>query len=168
MKYPSIKMTLKIILLSAILLTSLNPVYAAKVGSEAPNLYGRTLSGELFRLKSVPGNKLVNFFWIECAPCTKEIPELKALEDKYPKIRVVAVHVNEKDEDKVTVQQFVSKLKAAPDTIVLSSSLVKDVFSFAAFPYTVLIGDDGKIKATFTGYFGKKSMAKLEAAIQKL
>lgn len=144
------------------------PLLAATIGEKSPNLFGRTLSGDLFRLSSVKGPKVVNFFWVECKPCRQELPELRALEQKYPKVNFIVVHVSAGDEEAEAVQAFVTGLKASPKTVVLSSPMVQETFAFAGFPYTVVIGADGKIKASFQGYFGDKSIKKLDTVIKGL
>jgi len=161
------RMFKKLTILSLLMLLT-TPLYAANVGDKAPNIFGRTFDGELFRLSAVAGPKLVNFFWVKCQPCFQELPELKKLEQKYPNVTFIAVHVNIEGEEAEAVQAFIAKVRAAPEKIVLSSKRVQENFDFSGLPHTVVIGADGIIKGRFEGYDGKKSIAKLEKSIKNL
>ena len=59
---------------------------AVVVGEAAPNIFGRTLDNNLFRLSDITNPVVVNFFWVECKPCVKEMPELAKLEKSYPNV----------------------------------------------------------------------------------
>lgn len=127
-------------------------VSALEIGSDTPNLFGRTLDGKLFRLSEKTGPVVINFFWVECKPCVKEMPELAHLGSKYPKIDVISVHVE--DEERSTVQDFVNRLPAHPKTIVTASPAVKGAFDIRALPHTVIV-NKGKVELVVEGYTEK-------------
>ena len=63
-------------------------------GESAPNFESELLTGEKFELSQLQGKYVLLDFWgTWCAPCLKEIPELKALHEKFaPKgLEVVSV-----------------------------------------------------------------------------
>lgn len=63
-------------------------------GESAPNFKTQLLTGEEFELNQLKGDYVLLDFWATwCAPCLKEIPELKALQTKYKDkgLKVVSV-----------------------------------------------------------------------------
>ena len=124
---------------------------ALKTGEKTPDILGRKLGGGLFRLSAEKGKPLVlNFFSTSCKPCWEEMPELAALEKKYPAVKVVSVHAEDRDVAAVAV--FVSKLSAAPATVVCGSAMVKKDFGIYGFPHTVVVDGKGMVLAQFRGY----------------
>lgn len=125
--------------------------FALKNGDSVPDIFGKTLSGHLFRLQAELGRpKLLNFFSTSCAPCKKELPELAGFEKRYPNVDVIAVHASNTTREKVA--RFVESLAAAPKVVVCGSSAVKDDFGFLGFPHTILVGPDGTVLEQFVGY----------------
>ncbi|WP_140938065.1 TlpA family protein disulfide reductase [Sphingobacterium lumbrici] len=54
------------------------------VGKPAPDFTVKTLDGKEVSIKSLKGKVVVlNFWFTQCTPCIKEIPELNAIADKY-------------------------------------------------------------------------------------
>ncbi len=148
---------MKIIILLLTLLTLVSPqALALDIGSKSPNLFGRTLDGKLFRLSDKKGPVVINFFWVECKPCVKEMPELASLGLKHPKIEMISVHVE--DEERSTVQDFINRLPAHPKTIVTASPAVKDAFDIRGLPHTVVI-NKGKVELVVEGYTEKSFSA---------
>lgn len=153
------------LLFSIILFLSLfEPAMAVATGEPAPNIFGRTLENKLFRLSDITNPVVVNFFWVECKPCVKEMPELAKLEKSYPNVQVISVHVG--DEDKSLVAGFVNKLSASPKTIVVASPMVKASYQIRALPHTVVI-KEGKIVAIIEG-FNEKGMNRLLQILKEL
>ena len=151
-------------LIACFLLAIAVPVFALEPGSNAPNIYGRKLDNSLFRLAELKGSLVLNFFWVECKPCVKEMPELAKLASLYPHIKFVAVHVG--DEDKQAVSKFIQKLSAHPETIVVASPMVKNAYGIRGLPHTVVI-ENGVIKGEIEGY-SKKGLKKLTGILKSL
>ncbi len=134
-----------------LLLCFTGAAFALKTGEKAPDILGRKLGGGLFRLSAEKGKPLVlNFFSTNCKPCRDEMPELAALEKKYPLVKVVSIHAEDRDVDAVAL--FVSKLAAAPVTVVCGSAMVKKDFGIYGFPHTVVIDAKGMVLAQYRGY----------------
>ncbi len=116
----------------------------------APNLYGRNMDQSLFRLSDLKKDViLINFFWVECIPCRKELPELAQLETEFPDTKFLAVHVE--DEEIQEVQNFLAGLPAHPTHVVMASPMVKKSYAIPGLPYTVLI-KGGVIDLILVGY----------------
>ena len=70
-------------LVLALCLTSLG-VTALEIGQTAPQIVGRDVSKALFALSRMDAKpKVLNFFWVGCLPCKKEIPLLAEKEKQY-------------------------------------------------------------------------------------
>ena len=142
---------MKHFILAFLLIFSL-PLIASDSGTTAPNIFGRTLDNKLFRLSDLKGPMVVNFFWVECVPCKKEMPELAELGKQHPKVKIISVHVE--DEEQATVQKFIDQLPAHPETIVTASPAVKNAYKIKGLPHTVVI-NNGKVISVFAGYTHK-------------
>lgn len=137
-----------------------------KIGDKAPNLIGRTLDNSLYRLSDDTQRvKVINFFWIGCQPCRKEIPELAKIEQKYSKIKFISVHA--KDDKQEEVKKFIVSLEVVPKTIILAGNMVRERFLFTGLPYTLLLDQNNSVIASFSGYT-PESMKKLESILHEL
>lgn len=131
----------------------------------APNIYGRHINNQLFRLSDIRSEIIVvNFFWINCKPCEQELPELSRLEAEYPGIEFVVIHVE--DEGKLAIQNFLKKLSSHPNQIIVASPMVKKTYGIKGFPYTILI-NKGKIDSEYIGY-SETSFNRLKLRLQLL
>lgn len=127
-----------------------HPSFALSPGDKAPNIFGRNMDKSLFRLSSVKSEVvLINFFWVHCKPCVRELPELAELEHQYPDIHFLAIHVE--DESFSTIQDFLKRLPNHPANVVKASAQVKKSFQVTGLPHTVIIRN-GKIESEFIGY----------------
>jgi len=145
---------------------------ALSVGDKAPQIIGRDISGSLFalsRLEKKP--KVINFFWVQCKPCQKELPLLAQKEKKYPGVIFSAIHAelnqdtgsNYNIED---IQAFATSLKAHPKSLVLGSNRLKKEFGVQGFPATVLLSSDNTVEKILYG-FNDKTVKQLNAWLQK-
>jgi len=149
-----------------LLLGLVHGAFALNAGDQAPDIMGRKTVGGLFRLSSERGKTLVvNFFSTSCKPCREEIPELAALEKKFPRVRFVSVHAEDRESEDVIA--FISKLPSAPQTVICGSSMVKSDYQIFGFPHTVIVDEKGKILAQFRGYT-PENMKQLEKVISGL
>lgn len=141
-----------------VLLALLLPVkiYAAEgmgpeIGVLSPNIIGRTLDDQPYRLKADTGKpKVINFFWVSCIPCKEEMPELAQLEKLHPKFKFISVHT--KKEPPETVSDFIKSLPGAPSNIVLTSSGMQEAFNYAGLPHTVVLDANNIVLMNLIGY----------------
>lgn len=151
------------------------PVFAAegimlaeglKVGSSAPNIFGRKMDDSSFNLhKTDVGPKVINFFWVKCPPCKKELPEMAAMEKRYPNVKFIAVHADA--EYSREIPAFLKEIGEYPETVVIADKNITSRYAFTAFPHTVVIGADNKIMFVISGY-NEDNMARLESFIKKI
>lgn len=142
--------------------------YSLDIGDEVDNIVGRDISGGLFSLnRSDKKPKVVNFFWVECMPCKKEIPLLANKEKQYPNIEFIVVHAEFNPKTGINynindIQLFIKTLDKAPERIVLASPRIKKSFDIKGFPHSVLLSADNKLEGTLIG-FNNKTITELDA-----
>jgi len=138
-----------------------------KIGQTAPNLIGRTMADDKpYRLKADKGSpKVINFFWVQCVPCRKEMPELAGLEKQYSGVKFISVHTQQ--EKLEVVSKFLKSLAGHPSNIVLTSGGVDQTFDFIGLPHTVVLDANNVVLANFNGYT-KQNMIGLKNKLQEL
>ncbi len=138
---------------------------ALPAGTQAPNIFGRTLDGQLFRLGATHGKtRLINFFWVQCIPCREELPELAHLEAEFPNTQIIAVHAEEGD--RAVVQKFVDGLKGVPSTVVLGSRMIMDRYGIKGFPHTIILDKEGKVIQAFN-FFNEQTMPRIRQVLSQ-
>ena len=80
-------------------------------GQTPPNFWIRSLEGKRFNSKKVTSPYVLSFFFVNCVPCIKEIPELyKFMSTNYPNVPLLFIDPT-KDDSKKDIQRFSEKLK---------------------------------------------------------
>ena len=164
-------MLLKSLWVAALLTLSLPSVHAADgngpdVGQPSPNIIGRTLDDQSYRLKSDKGSpKVINFFWVGCKPCRQEMPELAKLEKQYKGVKFISVHTLVEQPENIT--KFVKSLSGAPSNIVQTSGGIQETFHYRGLPHTMLLDSDNIVLMNLSGYT-PENMQRLTRALQKL
>ena len=118
----------------------------------APDVQLALLDGSTFRLADHVGRKVIvlNFFATWCGPCRMEMPELERYYARHRDEGVLLVGVDAQ-ERQALVEQFVSALSTTfPITIDGTGDVLKN-YDVTAFPTTVVIGVDGRVKLRVTG-----------------
>jgi thiol-disulfide isomerase/thioredoxin len=110
---------------------------------------------------------VVNFWATWCPPCREEMPELSQLQEKYRAGGLAVIGIATDDVDKM--REFAQQnLLAYPllagdfEAANLAASLGNDK---SILPYTLVIGRDGKVIAS---YFGRLDMGVMEQTLQPL
>lgn len=135
-----------------------NSVLGVNVGDTSPQIIGRHLEGDLFaltRLENKP--KLINFFWVDCAPCKRELPLLAQKEAEYPNVIFSAVHaeINYETGENYTlndIDEFTKILVAFPTSLVLASYRIKKQFGLKGYPANLLLDKNNKIEKILYGF----------------
>lgn len=125
-----------------------------------PNLDGQPQSLAQFRGKRV----LLNFWATWCHPCLEEMPALAAAQKAHPEVRIIGIAMN-------SPKAVHAWLKKTPVDYPIWQGLATDHDVAALFgdgpgllPYSVLIGSDGRIRAT---HLGKLSPQLLQQWLQE-
>lgn len=108
------------------------------------------IKGEVHSLETLKDKIIVVDFWfINCGPCIKEIPDLNKLKSEYETddIEWFAVTYDPKEK----VERFLDRMKF-DYTIVPDSKHLTDRFDIRFYPTTLIIDENRKI--VYTGKFG--------------
>lgn len=148
--------------LSLIIITLLIFFSAENVSSisllqgRVPGYKMKTLSGKRISLKDYRGSPLLLNFWATwCAPCRKEFPIIKEIENKFGKDGLVVLAINVDDTRTISaVKSFVSA-HSLNFTIPLDPNRkLLNNFRGSALPLTVLIDASGNVVRIYTGFLG--------------
>jgi thiol-disulfide isomerase/thioredoxin len=136
----------------------------------------------LFNTKDIDGNKIdlknakdkiivINFWFVNCGPCRREIPDLNKLVDSFKtneKVLFIGVALDAKSDLEKFLKQFPFNY-----TIVDDGRWIADKYGIRFYPTHVVIDTEGKVYfhtsglATNTVYWIKKSINELLAKTKK-
>jgi thiol-disulfide isomerase/thioredoxin len=124
-------------------------------------LFGNESGAELIRRGRV---EVISFFFIGCAPCMSELPDLNALQKQYGGKILVADVTSYEANSRSTfstqpeIEAGVSKLRleSAPDVVmVITTKEALESFSVHGFPTVALIDKEGRVRSvSFDKDFG--------------
>ena len=122
-----------------------------RVGQPAPPFEIETLDGRRVKLADFRGKYLLLDFWATwCGPCVAEIPELKAVHDRFgkdPRFAMISLSV---DAEKEAPRKFVKKKGIAWTQGFVgewAEGGVSDAYHAETIPAMYLIGPDGTLKS---------------------
>jgi peroxiredoxin len=138
----------------------LEPLPGNRAGNMAPEFTLKDLADHKYSLKELRGKRVVHVvFWATwCVPCMQEIPQLRAIQEKYQDrgFQILGVVVN--------MNQTIDGVKAVARTYKINYPLlwddggeVQDRYKVNMIPQNFLIGKDGVIRyagATLPGDYG--------------
>lgn len=123
----------------------------------------KDMTGRVWDNGSTEGRPLVlNFWYIGCAPCIREMPEISRWTDECPDVNFLAVTYNSADDIKEIIDSHGFRFVQ-----VAGDKALWDMFGITQTPTTVLIGKDGVVRKVVIGTNGQKRSDMLEA-IKKL
>ena len=137
-----------------------------KVGDPIPDLTTYKLEGTL--PASTAGKVVILDFWASwCGPCGESFPAMDELQKKYGPQGLVIIAVNV-DEEKSDMADFLKK-HAVTFTIVRDAKqkLVEKA-GIATMPSSFLVGRDGKVVFTHSGFHGAETRKQYEQEIESL
>ncbi len=106
-----------------------------------PNFWIRNLEGDRFDTRRHKGPYVISFFFVNCVPCIKEIPELHAmLSEEFPDAKVLFINPVEEDTRK-DIKEFAKKLKIPQENFYRDSfGSVSKKFFKGKFAFPTIIG----------------------------
>ncbi|MEE1944291.1 TlpA disulfide reductase family protein [Pedobacter sp. KR3-3] len=108
------------------------------------------MNGNKFDLKKISDKiYVINFWFIDCAPCRDEIPELNELVKQYKDNKDVVFLAIALD-DRYTIKQFLKTLPFSYN-IVDDGRYYANKYGVKSYPTHVIIGKDGLIKFSTVG-----------------
>lgn len=145
------------------------PKQTLTVGQPAPPFDVETLDGGRSKLADFRGKYLLVDFWATwCGPCIAEVPELKAVHDRFGKDGRFAMLSLSLDAAKDAPRRFVAEKGLAWKQGFLGEWVdggVTDAYHVETIPAIFLIGPDGTVKAT--GLRGDTIGAAISEAFEK-
>ena len=127
------------------------PADAVEAGATAPALSLPGLKVPL-SLNDFKGKVVYLDFWASwCGPCKKSFPWMNQLQEKYGArgLQVLAVNLDASEDD---ARQFLAKVPAHFAIAFDAQGQSARQYGVKGMPTSVLIGADGKVLATHTGF----------------
>jgi len=134
------------------------------VGTDAKPFDLEDLDGNKYSMEELKGKVVViNFWFIGCPPCRKEIPELNELVEDHEEENVVFLGVATDRHKQLT--SFLSKTEFNYN-IVANGRAFAAAYNVSAYPTHIVIGKDAKVSYAAAG-FGPGSIDVLKSAIEE-
>lgn len=135
-------------------------------GQQAPSFQLEGINGDSYSLTNKPVKPVLINFWASwCDPCRLEAPILNRLYDQYhSRLEIFGVNVTKYDHQK-DAKQFVASLGLKYPILMDQKGEVFSTYKGMAFPMSILVGTDGRIKEVMLGMFHEEE---LEARILKV
>jgi len=123
--------------------TERKTVLKDKLGEEFPAFSVTDINGKKYSKKDLNGKVVViNFWFIGCAPCEMERPELNSIYNSYkdnPDVVFISFARNRKEQ----LEKFLKKRPFLYSVVSLNEELIKK-FDIQGYPQNQIIGKDGK------------------------
>lgn len=133
-------------------------------GKPAPDFSVTSLNGNEFSISALKGKTIVlNFWFVDCPPCRREIPDLNELVSKYESDNIVFIAIAL---DKV--DRLIEFLASSPllYNVVPDGREISKLYSVRGYPANVVIDREGSLVFQSTGV-GLRTIANLERHIRK-
>lgn len=124
-----------------------NSALSVPVASEMPLLKAKDISGNTHQLNNGKNYTLLSFFFSDCVPCIKEVPQLNALQASAKNLRLVSVTFD----NKATAERF-ARERGLKLPIVADSQDYISSLGIKAYPTLVLVSPDGRLVGARTSY----------------
>ncbi len=123
------------------------------LGKEAPDFTAPLLDGEKVTLSDHEGSDVVVLdFWATwCPPCKKAMPHLEAISEDYSDKSVTVYAVNQ-NEGKKKIRNFLEQRELSLTVVLDKQGQIARDYNVRGIPHTVLIGEQGNVQATHSGY----------------
>jgi peroxiredoxin len=132
----------------------------------APDGALRDLDGRVVRLADHRGKVVLVDFWATwCGPCRRELPHLKALQQRFGKQGLVVLGISVDHQGQDRVRSFVKRNGVTWPTLLADATVLADYGDVRAIPTKFVIDRQGRVAGRMLGYAAEKD---LEAAIRPL
>ena len=135
----------------------------ARSNGPAPNFVLTDLEGDSFDLSKQEGIVVLNFWFTDCPPCRREIPEISRWAVRNPSIPVIGIST---DQLPTAQLQTRSRQLEIPYTIVHDADLaVSQQYGVAVFPTTMIV-EDGQIRKVAVGEVNQTSLENMVSPLR--
>lgn len=123
------------------------------LGSFAPNFTATNLhTNKKETLSNYKGKVvLLDFWYLSCYPCRLLMPVLEKMNNKYKGKDFVVVGVNATDKNSIKIKEYL-RSKNYRYTQLYNAEPIFEPYNLQAYPTTILIDKQGRIKHIETGY----------------
>ena len=133
-------------------------------GKKAPDFVVTSLQGDVFRKVDLAGKTVVlNFWFVDCPPCRREIPDLNELVEKYRSEDIVFIAIALDKPERL--QEFLASTPLLYD-VVPNGREYAHLYNVSSYPTNMVIDREGRLSYENSGV-GLRSVALLEKAIKK-
>jgi cytochrome c biogenesis protein CcmG/thiol:disulfide interchange protein DsbE len=130
---------------------AVKPAPVVPAAPAAPQILLTDLNGDSFNTSSYQGKVvLVNFWAAWCGPCTAEIPQFVAMQEKYQVQGLQILGVSMDDADQV-LRKFYREHKMNYPVVAGDQKIADAYGGVLGLPTTFLIGRDGRIEDKVVG-----------------
>ncbi len=124
-----------------------------KKGDVSPEFSYETVDGKIVKLSDLKGKYVYIDVWATwCAPCIKQVPYLKALEERYHNKSIVFVSISvDKEEVKKTWRQMITDKQLGGIQLFSDKSFDSEfmnAYAVNSIPRFILIDPEGKVMKT--------------------
>ena len=120
------------------------PKLAISPGQQVPLIKSTDLAGNRVTYSEKP--TLISFFFAECGPCIKEVPQINSLMKATPEVQWVSLTFDERS----LAEEFAAKYPIQT-RIVSDEQEFIDAMGVKSYPLYALIGKDGRLLGTLSG-----------------
>ena len=132
------------------------------LGKPLPDFSSKNLKGEEVNSKTLAKKiTLINFWFVNCMPCIKEIPELNKLKKDYgDRVNFVAISFDNSEK----INNFLKNKEFNFDHLTDQRDIVENSFKVESYPKLLVSDSEGKIRLIANG-LGEKKDSKLKNTI---
>ena len=112
-----------------------------------PSIGFTNLNNKILDLNKIEKNNLliINFWALWCAPCVKEMPDLKELSTKLNESIILFIN-QDSSKDNQEVETFIEKIGINKNNVLIDSKMQSNqLFLLRGIPTTLIINKKGKI-----------------------
>jgi cytochrome c biogenesis protein CcmG/thiol:disulfide interchange protein DsbE len=129
------------------------------VGTPAPDFSLSNLEGKEVKLSQFKGKVVLLNFWASwCVPCRSEMPAIELLHREFKDKGLIVLGIDEEESQKQAT--FLQKFGFSFASLVEPKKQVSNLYSIGGIPTTVLIDQQGRIKAYDQGSASYESLRK--------
>ena len=138
---------------SSVIETSEQPKIGWRIGEQAPDFTLTTTGNYDIQLSDYRGKKVILNFWATwCGPCRLEVPFIKSVNDKLPKLDAVLLAVN--TQDSFDNAQLYAKANGLKCIIPVDPrGIVSGYYNIRGIPTTYFINQKGIVTSIKIGPF---------------
>ena len=123
-----------------------------KNGESITSFKAKDIHGNSYELSTLEGKVVVlNFWFVGCAPCRQEIPELNEIVEKYQN-RTDVIFLAIALDGKEAIQKMIKKLPFSYNLIYDGKEIAAEQYGVRMFPTHVVLDKQGKVSFHTSGY----------------